>query len=280
MAYCAKCGGLLPEGANFCHLCGTPVLATETKHTTHQTFAVTGVPRLIVRNDCPGSVEVTPNPTPGQIVLDWDLNEPGYLEWNASQNGDVITINCRARPGEFWPAVFSLGASRANILLRVPKQVNLDLSCRFGSIEIEGVESTIVADTATGNLTFKNCSGSIDSRTHTGLIDFRNVNGRVTARNSAGSIHFSGSLGGSGESWFRTRAGNIELALTGEPSLSIDASSRVGRVNISPDLNPSQLRSEQYTVGHRISCVLGMGNNRVFAETYTGVISIFAGRTR
>ena len=280
MAFCAKCGTKLVQGANFCHLCGAPAVAAAATHATHQIFNVTGVPRLIVRNDCPGSIEITQNPTGGQVVLDWDLNEPSYLDWNASQSGDILTVNCRSRPGEFWPAVFSLGASRANILLRIPKQANLDLSCRFGSIDVDGVEGTLVCDTATGNLTFKNCSGSIESRTHTGLIDLQNVTGRVSARNSAGSIHFSGSLGGSGESWFRTKAGSIELALFGDPDLSIDATTRVGRVNISPELKPSQLRSEQFTVGHRIVCTVGSGSNRLFAETYTGTISISPGRPR
>ena len=40
------------------------------------------------------------------------------------------------------PRFSLLGASRANILLRVPEQVNLNLSCRFGSIDVDGAEGT------------------------------------------------------------------------------------------------------------------------------------------
>jgi zinc-ribbon domain len=277
MAFCIKCGTQLAEGAKFCHSCGTPVgtaggARAEPARSIHQTFAVNGTQRVSVRNEVPGSIEITQG-AGDQITVDWDLKESGYLDWDASQNGDMITISCRARPGEIWPQIASMGASRANVLVKVPNATNLDLSCRFGEITVEGVKGVLYADTATGNLVFKNCEGVIDSRTHTGHIDFQNVNGKVSARDSAGSIHFLGSLS-DGESMFRTKAGNVDLFLSGDPQVTIDASSKVGRVAIAPELKTSQLRSEQYTVGHRVFSVVGSGTNRLIAETYTGTISI------
>ncbi len=268
MTYCSKCGRQLGETTNFCPSCGTRVESKVTSRETHQSFKVTDAPRVVVGNRIPGSIEINAGNS-DEVVVDFDLKDADYLEWDAFQDGNLINVRCRAKPGTIWPTI----GARANISLKVPKQSNLDTECNAGGITLNGVQGRLAADTFAGSIRLVDCDGSIQVGTKTGSIDLDRVNGNVNVRNIAGSINFLGTLS-NGESSFKAKVGNIELKLSGESSLSIDASARVGRVNLDSDLKAQKLQSEQYTVGHRVRCELGGGANRLFAETYTGTISI------
>ena len=59
------------------------------------------------------------------------------------------------------------------------------------------------------------------------------------ARSSAGSIEFTGALS-KGESRFRTSVESIKIALLGEPNLTVETSTRIGRVTCTPELNDAR----------------------------------------
>jgi len=274
MPYCSHCGIQLTEGASFCHVCGASVTSVSGR-STHQTFNVNGVPRVVISSRSPGSIEISRSNKESEIEADVILKEESYLEWNITQNGDVIAGICRPKMGVLeFPGGFSLQGARADFILKVPKQTILDLTNRFGEITVRGVEGpSISAESSVGSIRISDFEGTANVRTKTGLLSLENLKGRVSARNSAGSITYSGSLS-LGDSSFSTKVGNIEITLGGDLNLKIDASSRVGRVTVDPSIKEAQFQSEQYGIGNRIYCTIGTGALRLFSETLTGTISI------
>jgi ribosomal protein L40E len=278
MAFCTRCGAQLPEGANYCHSCGTPVLTQTSKRSTSQVFKVGASPRIFVNNRAAGSIDVSPSIANDEVSLELRLKEPDYIDWNAAQVGDLVTVGCRLRRGVLeFPGGFSLQGARADVIIKVPRKITMNLSNRFGEINVSGVEGNdLNAESQAGSISVRNFVGTTRVSTKSGLVTLENVGGRVDARNLAGSINYSGDLG-SGDGSITTRVGNIEAALRGDPNVQIDAITRVGHIGVDPSLKTSDYRSEQYVLGNRMQFKLGAGSKRLYLETTTGSISIRGG---
>jgi DUF4097 and DUF4098 domain-containing protein YvlB len=269
MAYCKRCGVELPLDARFCPNCGAPTTEPEIRPMeTHRTLKVTGKPRVVVSNTVPGTIEVKPG-SEAEVTVDFDLRRDEDLTCNISQEGNVVTVTCRPKVHAFWgwPIYVFSGVPRANILVSVPAETDLNLEARLDRVAVAGVKGSIAAESSTGTISIRDCEGAISARTRTGLVSLKNVNGTVSARNSTGSIKFAGALSKS-ESWFRTSTGNIELVLQGEPDLIVEAFATLGRITCTPELADGRYFRGQYT-GR-----IGSGTGRVIAETKIGNITI------
>jgi len=286
MPYCKNCGTKLPEDARFCPTCGAPVAAPEARPMeTHRTLKVVGKPKVVVTNTAPGSVEVKSGPK-GEVAVNVDLKVPEDLDWNISKEGNIVTVTCRARVHPLhWSSYFFSGGPRADVLVSVPAETDLDLEARFERVSVIGVKGNIVVESSLAKLSMQDCEGTVKATARTGPVDLKNVNGTVTVRNttgpidlenvngtvsvhnSTGPIRFTGALS-KGENWFRTTTGSIELTLRGEPDLTVEASTRLGRVTCSPELTDA--RYERGLYRGRI----GAGTGRLIAETTTGPITI------
>ena len=140
MPYCRRCGAELPKNARFCPACGTPVVARDIKPMeTHRTLKVTGKPKVVVTTIAPGSVEVRSGPK-AEVIVALDLRIPEDLDWNILQDGDIVTITCRTRVSPFfgWPKYVFSGVPRANILVSVPADTDLNLENRAGQSQLMG----------------------------------------------------------------------------------------------------------------------------------------------
>jgi len=269
MPYCRRCGAELPKDARFCPACGTPVAVPEMKPLeTRRTLKVTGKPQVIVTNIAPGSVEVRSGPN-AEVTVDLDFKMPEDLDWNILQDGNVVTITCRQTVSPFlgWPKYVFSGGPRANILVSVPAETDLNIENRAGRLTVTGVKGTLVAESSAGTVSMQNCEGTVKARTKAGSVELENVNGTISTRSSAGSIRFTGALSKS-ENWFKTNVGRIELTLRGEPDLTVEASTTIGRVTCSPELTDARYERGQYK-GR-----IGAGAGRLIAETKTGSITI------
>ncbi len=286
MPYCSKCGAELTADANFCAKCGTPVAKGEAMPATqHQTFKVTGKPKVIIVNRGPGKVDVK-TAKEGEVTVDIDLREPDDVESNISQEGNTVTVRCRALVHPFrWPRYFASGGPRADITVSVPVETDLDVETSLDQVAVMGIKGSVKVETSVARVILENLEGIVDVDGKTGLIELRsvngtvnvdsttgpvtleNVNGTVSVRNTTGPIRFTGSLS-NGENWFRTSTGPIDLALTGKSDLAVEAYSRLGRVTCTPELADARYERGQY-VGR-----IGSGTGKLIAETKTGSITI------
>jgi DUF4097 and DUF4098 domain-containing protein YvlB len=269
MPYCRKCGAELPGDARFCPACGTVVGPVEMKPLeTRRTLPVTGKPKVAVTNTAPGSVEVKAGPE-REVTVDLDLRRPEDLDWKISQDNNTITVTCRSRvPSVFgWPMYLFSSGPRANIVVAVPSETDLSVENRVGGIAVSGVTGAVEADSATGRVSVQDCEGVVKARSRTGSITLEKVDGAVSVRGATGSIRFDGALW-TGDNWFRTSTGSIELVLRGEPDLVVEASTSLGRITCSPELTDARYERRVYT-GR-----LGAGTGRLIAETKTGNIRI------
>jgi DUF4097 and DUF4098 domain-containing protein YvlB len=132
---------------------------------------------------------------------------------------------------------------------------------------MDACEGNIRVVGKTGPIDLRNIKGAVTVDSTTGPATLENVNGTVSVRNTTGSIKFSGSLS-SGENWFRTNTGSIEIALQHPSDLKVEAYSRLGRVTCIPELADQHYERGLYT-GH-----LGNGTGKLIAETTIGSITI------
>jgi DUF4097 and DUF4098 domain-containing protein YvlB len=143
----------------------------------------------------------------------------------------------------------------------------LSIESSVGKIIIEECEGNIRVIGKTGPIDLKNIKGTTTVDSTTGPATLENVNGTVSVHNTTGPIKFSGSLS-SGENWFRTSTGPIEITLQPPSDLKVEAYSRLGRVTCVPELADSRYERGQCT-GR-----LGNGTGKLIAETTIGAITI------
>jgi hypothetical protein len=269
MTYCKRCGAELPGAANFCPACGAQVRVGEVKPSKeHRTLKVTGKPKVVVMNTAVGAIQVNHGKA-DEVSVDLDLRRPEDLVWNISQDDNTITITCRTRTSPLfgWPMYFFSGGPKADILVSVPAESDINVENRVGRVAVSGVKGTVVIESATGKVSVEDCEGIIKARARTGSVTLTGVNGTVSARSYTGSIRFDGALSKS-ENWFITRTGSIDLTLRNDADLAIEASTTLGRVTSNVDMTKTQYERGRFT-GR-----IGAGTGRLVAETKTGNIRI------
>lgn len=265
-SYCRRCGSKLPEDARFCPICGTS-LTSETKPSEmHQILKTKGKPKVIVENFSPGSIEAE-HGTEGQVTVGLDLRAPEDLDWNVSQDADLIKITCRMKSSWSWPPYIFGSRPKADIFISVPNETDLELENRAGRIAISSVKGTLSAESSAGAINVQDCEGTLKTRTKAGSINLKNVNGTVTAHSSAGSITFNGALSET-DNWFRSNLGSIDITLDGKPGLTVEASANLGTIRCIPELT-----DVRYERGRQIGRI-GTGKGKLIVETNLGSITI------
>ena len=240
---------------------------------------------MVVVNRAPGRVDVKPG-ADDEVTVDVNVREPDDLELSISQEANTITIRCRALVHPLsWARYFTSGGPRSDVSVLVPKESDLDIEASLDQVGVSGIKGETKVETTIAKISMDNVEGKIDAKTRTGPINMSNINGTITidnttgpvtldnangtvsVRNTTGPIRFTGSLS-TGENWFRTTTGSIELGLTGSPDLTVEAYSHLGSVTPIPDI-PDWHYERGRHVGH-----IGSGNGKLIIETRTGSITI------
>ncbi|HEY7696830.1 MAG TPA: hypothetical protein VIE88_00370 [Vicinamibacteria bacterium] len=143
------------------------------------------------------------------------------------------------------------GGLRTDLSLRVPREVELEISTGDGSVRIAGTSGRLSAESGDGRILVERISGEIRLRTEDGSIVGRDVEGAVEATTEDGGIELEGTFpsleavssdgsirvecvdwpGASMKGWvLRTADGAIRILLPPSAAADIDATASDGRI--------------------------------------------------
>jgi len=203
---------------------------------------------------------------------------------SAQQDGSTVTIAVRS------PSTrrVRLGRAWAEVQIQAPERVDLDLSTRDGSIEIEGFEGEVRAESGDGGIALSDLKGSVRVRTEDGSIRGDRLSGELDAAATDGRIQLEGafsrlravSADGSirircaqavplGGDWLiRSADGSIDVTLP--RGLSADVSASTGDGRIVSELGLAHSRKSSTSLSGR----LGGGGKTILIRTADGGIRL------
>jgi hypothetical protein len=207
---------LLSAGGVFL-LLGHVVTHTQT---TTRAFSVTAAPTLIV-HDTAGSVtvkagqadtitvQITKKVTTtlvGSAQGDFD-----QLAVQVNQAGNTITAEALFAPGG------GLSPERlVDLLIQVPAPASLNLQVVTGTLDLEGVSGLVKATVETGKVQATMGKVADGSEIHV----------------TTGSITLNGAIDAGAALTLRADTGNVEVSLPASTSAHVDASTQIGKLNI------------------------------------------------
>lgn len=275
----------------------TVVLDEEDQASTHDdTFEVGDTPRLDVHSFA-GLVRVSPG-EPGSIRVLANM-DPRAVEYSAVQEGDTVRVEAKSkgRSGGFLAGLFG---SRAGLSIEVtaPVTTELEVVTTNGLVEIEGMkrggtvrtsngpirigafEGDLDATTSNGPITVKGFEGSADLTSSNGPISIDDGHGEIQASSSNGAIRLQGTLRPGSRNSLATSNGGISVALDGEPSLKLTATTVNGRARCEiPGFVASVDRRHQGPRRHgrrarELEGTVGKGEAELVAKTVNGTITV------
>ncbi len=220
--------------------------------------------------------------TAGQVRIQTTLRYARQTNYQVTQSGDMIRISVR------MPAGFSsqLAQPAVEIIVTVPQNTDLDLrnstgflyvdevsghialAASSGGIQVSDCQGRIELQTQTGSITCRRAQGTFEIRSDTGNVDLNPVKGTFHVKTSIGTISFEGELASAEQHRFESSAGTIDLRLSGNPDLRVDASSQTGSVLC------GLIMAEQVSTKRECKGKLGAGAGQLLVRTSTGSITI------
>jgi len=276
----------------------TVVLDDEDQASVHDdTFEVGDSPRVDVQS-FKGLVRVTAG-EPGSIRVRAKLSDPRTVEYSVVQQGDAIRVEAssRGRSSGFLSGLFgsNLGLS---IEVTAPNETEIDVVTTNGLVEIDGMErggtvrtsngpvrvsdlkGDLGATTSNGPITVKGFQGSAKLTSSNGPISIQDGHGGFQVQSSNGAITLQGVLEPGSRNNLATSNGGIKVALGGEPSLKLTASTVNGRVRCEiPGFVASEDGQHQRPRRHggrarRLEGTVGEGEAELVAQTVNGTITV------
>jgi hypothetical protein len=174
---------------------------------THQ-YSVKGRADLHVKTD-DGSVRIEPG-TEGQIdarvtTSGWRI-APGEVTVTESQTGDRVDVEVRLPRERFH---LGFGSRSIQVVLRVPKQSDLEVRTGDGSIDVQPVSGRVSLSTGDGSITANGLQGETRLHTGDGSIRATGLGGRLEADSGDGAISVRGRFDALN---LRTGDGSIDAA--------------------------------------------------------------------
>jgi DUF4097 and DUF4098 domain-containing protein YvlB len=155
---------------------------------THQ-YSVKGKPELRVKTD-DGAVRIetgTAGTVDARVTTEGWRIAPGEVTVTESQTGDRVDLEVKAPKGHT-----GTGHRSIEVLLRVPKESDLDVSTGDGSIKAEPVSGRLNLSTSDGSINADGLQGEILLHTGDGSIRAEGLSGRLTGGTGDGSMTVRG----------------------------------------------------------------------------------------
>lgn len=163
------------------------------------------------------------------------------------QDGNDVSVYLEYKKPRWFFGKRDARRLQVDFFISVPREYNLDLRTRGGSIRVDDLEGDIHAKTSGGSLHFEqvhgsiqaktsggsikvgNCSGMVDVMTSGGSIKIGEVKGEVVAHTSGGSIKVEEVMGMIDAS---TSGGSITARIAGQPGDDCRLTTSGGSVNV------------------------------------------------
>lgn len=218
-------------------------------------------------------------------VSDNDQVEFSYT--NTYQPGGSAELEARESHGslKLEEVIMRSNSGHAELLVRVPKHVEIDFQTASGDFQCHGVTGDLDLSSASGHFFIENASGEVKVVTASGQVELVTSNGYVDISTASGEVTIdrctgqfeiataSGDIEASGiettgASDFSTASGNSEVILGATPRYDLHVSSASGRSLVEYDGNElagrfELLARERYG---RIRCSESFDSERVFRK--------------
>lgn len=211
----------------------------------------------------------------GEISITAELQEPDKVEYEVSQDGDLITVRAETEPG-----------SRADVTVTVPQNCTFGLSTGNGRVEaagvqasgqvqsgngsivLEGIRGDVQASIGNGDITLDDVEGAFVLNDGNGNIILRDAVGSFILNNGNGDVTFQGELTLGSDNSFSVGNGSVTLELTDSPSVALDLETDDGDVEVELQVTVHE-SSEGRLVG-----TIGDGEAALTVRTGSGDITI------
>jgi DUF4097 and DUF4098 domain-containing protein YvlB len=167
-------------------LTAAPAQADEWSHQ----YPVKGKPDLHVKTD-DGSVRIETgagSAIEAQVTTKGWRIAPGEVTITDSQTGDRVDIEVRLPKGVH----FGTGNRSIDVVLRIPKEADLEVHTGDGSIVVQPVTGRVTLSTGDGSITVDGLQGETSLHTGDGSIRATALSGRLKADTGDGSMHVRG----------------------------------------------------------------------------------------
>jgi hypothetical protein len=216
----------------------------------------------------------------------WMFSSGKYPKLVVSRTSDGVRIERPHRSGDV--VGFGLfGFSTQAIEVDVPQAAQLEIA-RCSGADIRGLTGAVNVRSVDGHVTLTDLQGSVDARSDDGYLDATNVRGdRLTLNANDGHIVLqdvavaslsaltrdgrivADDLSVTGNAQLQTDDGSVRVRLAPNANLTIDASTRDGRISVDGNSSDRNDDSAQRTIR------LGAGSGQMKLATADGSIRIF-----
>jgi len=213
-----------------------------------------------------------------------ELRDTRRIKYEAiqSSDGDEVIVTAENK-GKWW---FPAGNTSADIYVTVPANTALRLKTSDGEIEVKGTNRGGIIETSNGSIALEHVRGEFEATTSNGEVEIdtidgsafvRTSNGRVTVmeakgefniKTSNGNVSFTGELTPEGNNRLVTSNGDIDVELTGTPSVHLDASTSNEKIKCALPILATKTDSD-----HLIGTI-GGGEADLYIETSNGDVTI------
>ena len=213
-----------------------------------RTFAVSGIPKLVVHDDS-GTVHIHTGDG-NAVTVQAARQSTGFganannISVNYSQHGNEVDVSVN-EPFSF------LSLNNVNLDVTLPTNANMQVDTGSGNVEAAGVNGQVDLQTGSGDITTTDVGGQVSLKTGSGTISTDGLNGQATIttgsgdikvnqgvlsgnslmKTGSGDISYSGSLNPSGSYHFDTGSGTVNLTLPTSSAFHLHTSTGSGNVN-------------------------------------------------
>ncbi len=184
----------------------------------HAPLALTAGRRLIVRN-ADGKISVRVGDGPPEVTASWTASGKADADAQAAlaganlliepdAQGVVVTVQ-RTTSTASNLEVTRIGCASADLELRVPRDITLEITAQSGTLEVVGPVGAAQLATSYGDVTIEEANGDVTANSSSGNVTIRSVGGSVHATTSYGDVAIEQAKGATIEA--KTVSGSVEL---------------------------------------------------------------------